>query len=84
MVDEMKREKSLMNAIATAKRKIGKCGYSYYELVEDVATSYCLRKDEILKLGESLEKYCRKHWLYMDVVNAQYKRYDTIKGVDEM
>lgn len=77
-------EKSLINAIAAAKRKAGKCGYSYYELVEDVAVTYSLRKDEILKLGESLEKYCKKNFLYMDAVSSQYKRYNTIKGVDEM
>ena len=79
------KEKSLINAIATAKRKASsKCGYSYYELVEDVAIAYSLRKDEILKLGESLEKYCKKNFLYMDAVSSQYKRYNTIKGVDEM
>ncbi len=80
----MKREKSLENAIAAAKRKAWNCGYSYYELVEDVVTTYRLRKDEILKLGESLEKYCKKNHLYIDAVSSQYKRYNTIKGVDEM
>ncbi len=78
------KEKSLTNAIATAKRKAWNCGYSYYELVEDVAMAYSLRKDEILKLGESLEKYCKKNFLYIDAVSSQYKRYNTIKGVDEM
>ena len=78
------KEKSLINAIATAKRKAWNCGYSYYELVEDVAMAYSLRKDEILKLGESLEKYCKKNYLYIDAVSSQYKRYNTIKGVDEM
>lgn len=77
-------EKSLINAIAAAKRKAWNCGYSYYELVEDVAVTYSLRKDEIFKLGASLEKYCKKNFLYMDAVSSQYKRYNTIKGVDEM
>lgn len=77
-------EKSLINAIAAAKRKAWKSGYSYYELVEDVAVTYSLRKDEILKLGASLEKYCKKNYLYIDAVSSQYKRYNTIKGVDEM
>lgn len=77
-------EKSLINAIAAAKRKAWNCGYSYYESVEDVAVTYSLRKDEILKLGASLEKYCKKNFLYMDAVSSQYKRYNTIKGVDEM
>ena len=78
------KEQSLVNAIAAAKRKAWNCGYSYYELVEDVAVTYSLRKDEILKLGASLEKYCKKNFLYMDAVSSQYKRYNTIKGVDEI
>ena len=78
------KEQSLVNAIAAAKRKAWNCGYSYYELVEDVAVTYSLRKDEILKLGASLEKYCKKNFLYMDAISSQYKRYNTIKGVDEM
>ena len=47
------KEKTLINAIATAKRKAS-------------------------------SKYCKKNYLYMDAVSSQYKRYNTIKGVDEM
>lgn len=57
-------ERSLINAIAYAKRKADKEMYSFYEMLEDTKFEYCLRADEFEILTEKLTKYCIKHYLY--------------------
>ena len=58
------REKSLVNAIARAKRNIFK--YSAMENILDASYEYSLRPDEIKVLVNSVNKYAIKH--YCDTV----------------
>lgn len=53
------REKSLVNAIARAKRNIYK--YSAMENILDAAYEYDLRSDEIEALVNSVNKYAADH-----------------------
>lgn len=50
-------ERSLINAIATAKRNMEKGFYSRNECIEDVIYEYGLRKDEVRPLIKSINKW---------------------------
>lgn len=57
----MKRENSLVNAIARAKRNMDK--YSPIENILDASYEYYLRKeDEIPELVKAINKYAEKHF----------------------
>lgn len=60
----MKMEKSLVNAIAYAKRNADKEAYSFGELLLDAQYAYHLREDEMVILEEKLTEYCEKNYLY--------------------
>ena len=58
-------EKSLINAIARAKRNAFEEKYSFLETLLDVIYEYDLRDDEIEPLYNSIIKYCDKNNLYL-------------------
>lgn len=55
---------SFKNALAKAKRNARSERYSFNELIEDVATEYCLNIEEIEELRNKLIDYCEKNYLY--------------------
>ena len=55
---------SFKNALAKAKRSAKAERYSFNELIEDVATEYCLNIEEIEELRNKLIDFCEKNFLY--------------------
>ena len=58
-------ERTLLNAITTAKRHAFEEKYSFLEMLLDVIYEYNLRDDEIEPLYNSIVKYCDKNTLYL-------------------
>ena len=68
-------ERSLINAIAKAKRNMEKGVYSRNECIEDVIYLYGLRKDEVRPLINSINKWLeRKYIMFNDCY--QFSEYD--------
>ena len=58
-------EKSLVNAIAYAKRNCKVEKYSFMETLLDAGYGYNLRKDEMEVLIEKVTDYCKKNLYYI-------------------